>query len=103
MPLISFAPEALKPVKSSPSAVGFVLIVAAILLAVAVLSFLIPMMVSVAGVLLSLVPVLLIIAGLYSCVVSLKPTNIKLLWILIIVLAPVLGPILWFLWGKQNT
>ena len=79
------------------------LIVAAILLAVAVLSFLIPMMVCVAGVLLSLVPVLLIIAGLYSCVVSLKPTNIKLLWILIIVLAPVLGPILWFLWGKQNT
>ena len=103
MPLILFAPEALKPVSWRPSAVTFVLIVAALLLGLAMLIFIAPLMFSVAGALLSILPVILIIAGLYSCVISLKPTNIKLLWILIIVLAPVLGPLLWFFWGKQNT
>lgn len=42
--------------------------------------------------------------GIFSCVTSPKQkTNVKLLWILIIVLAPYVGTLLWFLWGKKNT
>ena len=88
---------------SRPSALAFVLIVAALLLGLAVLTFLVPVLFSLAGVFLGILPVILVVAGLYSCVVSLKPANLKLLWIFIIVLAPILGPVLWFVWGKQNT
>ncbi len=49
------------------------------------------------------IPVLLTLAGLVSCVRSNKPGNTKLLWIIVIILAPFVGPLLWFLWGKQNT
>lgn len=76
---------------------------AALLLGLGVLTFLVPLLFSLAGVLLGILPVILIVAGLYSCVVSLKLANLKLLWIFIIVLAPILGPVLWFVWGKQNT
>ena len=42
--------------------------------------------------------------GIFSCVLSQKQsTNVKLLWIIIIVLAPILGTLLWFVWGKKNT
>ncbi len=54
-------------------------------------------------ILLGLIPFLLMIAGLVSCVNASKPRNIKLLWILVIILAPFLGPLLWFLWGKRST
>lgn len=97
------APEALKPVNSRPSALAIVLIVAALLLGLTLLILLAPLLTTAAGLLISIVPLLLTIAGLYSCVTSLKPTNIKLLWVLIIVLAPLLGPLLWFFWGKQHT
>ena len=50
-----------------------------------------------------LVPAALVVCALYSCMNSNKPANTKLLWILIIILAPVLGAVLWFLWGRQNT
>lgn len=49
------------------------------------------------------VPVLLTVAGLLSCIRSNKPGNTKLLWIIVIILAPFVGPLLWFFWGKQNT
>lgn len=103
MTLNWIAPEALKPVKSRPSALALVLIVAALLLGLTLLILLTPLLSTAAGLALSIIPVLITIAGLYSCVTSLKPTNIKLLWILIIVLAPLLGPLLWFFWGKKHT
>lgn len=49
------------------------------------------------------VPFLLTAAGLISAIRSNKPANTKLLWIILIVVAPVIGPLLWFLWGKKNT
>lgn len=49
------------------------------------------------------VPFLLTAAGLFSAIRSNKPVNTKLLWIILIVVAPVIGPLLWFLWGKKNT
>ena len=49
------------------------------------------------------VPVLLCLARLFSCVTSNKPSNLKILWVIIIILAPVLGPLLWFFWGKTQT
>ena len=103
MTLNWIAPEALKPVNWKPSALTFILIVAALLVGLTVFVFLLPLITTAAGFLLALVPVLITIAGLYSCVTSLKPTNIKLLWVLIIVLAPLLGPLLWFFWGKKHT
>lgn len=103
MTLNWIAPEALKPVKSKPSALTITLMVAALLIGVTLVFLLAPFLATVAGLLLSVVPVLLTIAGLYSCVTSLKATNIKLLWVVIIVLAPLLGPLLWFFWGKQHT
>jgi hypothetical protein len=50
-----------------------------------------------------ILPLVLAIAGLVSCITSPKPSSLKLLWILIILLAPLLGPLLWFFWGKQHT
>ena len=50
-----------------------------------------------------LLPLLLTVAGLVSCITSQKPANLKLLWVLIIILAPLLGPLLWFFWGKNHT
>ena len=49
------------------------------------------------------VPIILLIAGLASCLLSNKPTSLKVLWIIVIILAPLLGPLLWFLWGKKHT
>ncbi len=53
--------------------------------------------------LLFVIPVLLTLAGLVSCIRSNKSGSIKLVWIIIIILAPFVGPLLWFFWGKQNT
>jgi len=74
--------------------------------AIVVLLLLAKLMLVVAPVLLVLGPILhllLAAAGLYSCLRSAKATNTKLLWILIIILAPLLGPLLWFIWGKKHT
>ena len=51
----------------------------------------------------SFIPLALMVAGLVSCIRSSKERNIKLLWILIIILAPCLGPLLWFFWGRKST
>jgi hypothetical protein len=49
------------------------------------------------------VPFLLMIAAIISCMNTSKSTNIKILWILVCIFAPIIGPILWFLWGKKHT
>jgi hypothetical protein len=46
---------------------------------------------------------LLCVAGIVSVVRAGKQGNTKLLWIIVIILAPILGPLLWFIWGKANT
>jgi len=77
-----------------------------ILGAIVVLLVAAKLMVLVVPLLFVVVPILhllLAAAGLYSCLTSNKPTNTKLLWVIIIVLAPLLGPLLWFFWGRKNT
>ncbi len=51
----------------------------------------------------SLSPLAITISGLFSVVSAGKPANITLLWIIIMILAPFLGPLLWFAWGRWNT
>ena len=51
----------------------------------------------------SVLPLLFTIVGIVDCISSGKPSNTILLWIVIIILAPLLGPLLWFAWGKRNT
>jgi len=53
--------------------------------------------------LIGIIPFLLMILSIVSCVRSDKQANIKILWILICIFAPIVGPLLWFLWGKQKT
>jgi len=40
--------------------------------------------------------------ALVTCLTSGKPTNTKLLWVIIIVFIPVFGPLLWLLWGQRQ-
>ena len=49
------------------------------------------------------VPIALTIAGLASCLTAGKPANIALLWVIIMIIAPFFGPLLWFAWGRRNT
>lgn len=58
--------------------------------------------IAIAG-LMVVLPLALMIAGLVSCIRSSKQGNTKLLWIIIIILAPILGPLLWFFWGRKHT
>ena len=51
----------------------------------------------------TLLPLALAIAGIASCLLSSKPGGLKLLWILVIFLAPLIGPLLWFFWGRKHT
>jgi len=53
--------------------------------------------------LLAILPIVLVVAGIVSCLTSNKATNTKLLWLIVIILAPILGSLLWFLWGKSHT
>ncbi len=46
---------------------------------------------------------LLAVAAVVSVILARKPANTKILWLIIVILAPVLGPLLWFIWGKNNT
>lgn len=48
-------------------------------------------------------PFLLSAAALFSCLSRPLPLNTKLLWVLIVLLAPFLGPLLWFFWGRKHT
>ncbi|MGV3774233.1 MAG: PLD nuclease N-terminal domain-containing protein [Verrucomicrobiales bacterium] len=89
--------------KTKSTFLGFVVMLAIVLVAFAILVKVVPVVFHAFLWALSLVPLLLAIAGLYSCLTSNKQTNIKILWVIIILLAPLLGPILWFVWGKKNT
>jgi len=82
-----------------------VLFVAALAITMAVLAgvMLVPALFKGAAMLWALVPVAITIAGLASCLMAGKPANITLLWIIIILVAPLLGPLLWFAWGKRHT
>ena len=46
---------------------------------------------------------LLAVAAVVSVILARKPANTKILWLIIVILAPVLGPLLWFVWGRNNT
>jgi hypothetical protein len=59
------------------------------------------MLMSLSG-LLGIISLILTIVALVGCVQSAKPTNTKLLWIVIIIIAPLLGSLLWLLWGKDQ-
>lgn len=80
----------------------FVAALAVTMLAGAIL-ILAPTMWKFAVVLFSLIPLALTICGIVSCLSAGKPANITLLWIIIMILAPFLGPLLWFAWGRRNT
>lgn len=80
----------------------FVLALAVTMMAAAML-VVVPAMWKLAAFLFALIPIAITICGLVSCLASEKPTNTKLLWIIIMILAPFLGPLLWFAWGRNNT
>ena len=56
-----------------------------------------------AVILFSLVPIALTVCGIVSCLTANKPSNLTLLWIIVMILAPLFGPLLWFAWGRKNT
>ena len=60
---------------------------------------LLPAMWKLAAILFSLVPLLVTVCGIVSLLMAGKPANITLLWIIVMILAPLLGPLLWFVWG----
>ncbi len=80
----------------------FVAALAVTMVAGAIL-ILMPAMWKLAVILFSLIPLAITICGLMSCLMAGKPANITLLWIIIIILAPFFGPLLWFAWGRKNT
>jgi hypothetical protein len=90
---------------SRTPALTFVAMVACALLALALVFVVLPlafkMATGILAMLLWLLPLIFTIAGLVSCLLSTKKTETKILWVIVIVLAPILGPLLWFLWGKK--
>lgn len=46
--------------------------------------------------------VVLIVYTLMDLLKSNKPTNTKLLWLIVILIAPILGSVLYFVLGKTN-
>lgn len=85
-----------------PVVVLFVAALAVTMLAGAVL-IVMPAMWKLAAVLFSLVPIAITVCGIVSLLTAGKPANITLLWIIVMILAPLLGPLLWFAWGRRNT
>lgn len=81
----------------------FVLALALVMIVAGVIAILAPAFLKLGVLVASVVPLLFTIAGLVDCVRSGKPSNTILLWIVIIILAPLLGPLLWFAWGRKNT
>jgi hypothetical protein len=51
---------------------------------------------------LGIVWLILMIYALLQVIKSNVPTNTKLLWIIVIVVAPVIGSLIYLLWGKDN-
>ncbi|MDB6039338.1 MAG: Phospholipase D-nuclease N-terminal [Verrucomicrobiales bacterium] len=79
------------------------LLFAALAVAGAVVILVLPFLASALGLVFALLPLAFTIIGIVSCVNSRKSMNLKVLWLIIIVLAPFFGPLLWFVWGKNNT
>jgi len=46
--------------------------------------------------------IVLIVYTLMDLLKSNKPTNTKLLWLIVILIAPILGSVLYFILGKTN-
>ncbi|HEX7861311.1 MAG TPA: PLDc N-terminal domain-containing protein [Verrucomicrobiae bacterium] len=80
----------------------FVGALAVTMLASAIL-MLVPTMAKLAIGMFAAIPIVITICGIVSCICSEKPANIILLWIIIMIIAPLLGPLLWFAWGRKNT
>ena len=80
----------------------FVVALAVTMVAAAIL-MLVPTLAKLATGLLAVIPLVITICGIVSCICSGKPANITLLWIIIMIVAPILGPLLWFAWGRKNT
>ena len=80
----------------------FVVALAVTMLATAIL-MLAPTMAKLALGMFAAIPIIITICGIVSCISSGKPANITLLWIIIMIIAPLLGPLLWFAWGRNNT
>ena len=70
---------------------------------VAALALLIPALFRLGWTVASAMPLVLMIFGIFDCIRSGKPGNTILLWVVIIILAPLLGPSLWFAWGRKHT
>jgi hypothetical protein len=90
------------PMFASP-VVLFVTAVAVVMIAAAMVYVVLPALWKLAALLLALIPVAITILGIASCVSAGKPGNITLLWVIIMILAPFFGPLLWFAWGRKNT
>jgi hypothetical protein len=86
----------------SPVVVLFVVALALVLIAGAV-AMLVPALLKLGLLVASIIPLLFTLAGLFDCIRSGKASNTILLWIVIIILAPLLGPLLWFAWGRKHT
>jgi hypothetical protein len=79
------------------------LLLVTLALAGAILVFVLPILVSALGLAFALLPLAFTVVGIVSCVNSQKSMNLKIVWLILIVLAPFFGPLLWFVWGKNNT
>ena len=90
------------PMFASP-VVLFVAALAAVMIAAAAVYLVLPALWKLAAILLALMPVAITVLGILSCVSAGKPANITLLWVIIMILAPLFGPLLWFAWGRKNT
>lgn len=51
---------------------------------------------------LGIIWIILMIYALLEVIKSTAPTNTKLLWIIVILVAPVLGSLIYLLWGKDQ-
>jgi hypothetical protein len=80
----------------------FVVVLALAMLAGGIAIFA-PAFLKVALLFLSVIPILITVVGVLDCISSGKSSNTILLWIIIMILAPLLGPLLWFAWGRRNT
>jgi hypothetical protein len=89
--------------KPKSTALTFVYALAALLLGVVLLVFALKLAVGIFVFVLPVLWLLLVIAGVVSVISSKKRGNTKLLWLVIILLAPLFGSLLWFIWGKANT
>jgi hypothetical protein len=85
------------------SSLDLVIGAAVLLVIVAGVLALLPLLGKTLRLVFGILPVVLTICAVVSCVTSRKPGNTIVLWVIIIVLAPLLGPLLWFAWGRRNT